>query len=78
MTILAACSRPLTDTARRIRDTIVSVGVRSTWPLSDLADYAGIEMVNAEFIVTQMELAGYLKKTHWGHYMLTSAGIEAA
>ncbi|QLH63400.1 hypothetical protein [Serratia symbiotica] len=78
MTIQTTRTLPMTDTARRIRDAMLKAGVRSTWPLRDLADYAGIEMVNAEFIVTQMELAGYLKKTHWGHYMLTSAGIEAA
>jgi hypothetical protein len=77
MTIQIAITRPMTDTARCIRDSILKVGVRSTWPLRDLADYAGIELGNAEFIVTQMELAGYLKKTHWGHYMLTQAGVTA-
>lgn len=77
MTIQTAKTRPMTNAARHIRDSMVRAGVRSTWPLHDLADYAGIELGNAEFIVTQMELAGYLKKTHWGHYMLTQAGIAA-
>ncbi|WP_449543662.1 hypothetical protein [Enterobacter ludwigii] len=77
MTIHTATTRPMTETARCIRDSMVRAGIRSTWPLHDLADYAGIELGNAEFIVTQMELAGYLKKTHWGHYILTSTGINA-
>ncbi|HHR5538607.1 TPA: hypothetical protein ACS61M_003997 [Klebsiella quasipneumoniae] len=78
MTIQTARTRPMTDTARRIRDAMAKTGLRSTWPLRDLADYAGVEMINAEFIMTQMELAGYVKKTHWGHYMLTRTGAEAA
>ncbi|EFR2063253.1 hypothetical protein IER54_003283 [Salmonella enterica] len=78
MTIQTARTRPMTDTARRIRDAMANAGLRSTWPLRDLADYTGVEMINAEFIVTQMELAGYVKKTHWGHYMLTRTGVEAA
>ncbi|WP_230979173.1 hypothetical protein [Intestinirhabdus alba] len=57
---------------------MTKASLRSTWPLRDLADYADVEMVNAEFIVTQMELAGYMKKTHWGHYMLTPTGMKAA
>ncbi|CAM4026516.1 MULTISPECIES: hypothetical protein [Lelliottia] len=77
MTIQIAKTRPMTDTARCIRDSMVNAGIRSTWPLRELAEYAGMEMDNTEFIVTQMELAGYIKKTHWGHYMLTAAGIEA-
>ncbi|MFZ4220957.1 hypothetical protein ACEV6Q_24290 [Enterobacter ludwigii] len=77
MTIQTAKNRPMTDTARCIRDSMVRAGVRSTWPLSDLADCACIEVGNAEFIITQMELAGYLKKTRWGHYMLTQAGVTA-
>ncbi|MGC6028714.1 hypothetical protein [Enterobacter kobei] len=77
MTIQTATTRPMTETARCIRDSMVRAGVHSTWPLRDLADYAGVEVDNAEFIVTQMELAGYLKKTHWGHYMLTQAGVTA-
>ncbi|WP_371972720.1 hypothetical protein ACB496_12650 [Lelliottia nimipressuralis] len=77
MTIQIAKTRPMTDTARCIRDSMVNAGIRSTWPLRELAEYAGMEMDNTEFIVTQMELAGYIKKTHWGHYMLTASGIEA-
>lgn len=77
MTIQIAKTRPMTDTARCIRDSMVNAGISSTWPLRELAEYAGMEMDNTEFIVTQMELAGYIKKTHWGHYMLTTAGIEA-
>lgn len=77
MTIQTAKTRPMTNTARCIRDSMIRAGIRSTWPLHDLADYVGIEVGNAEFIVTQMELAGYLKKTHWGHYMLTQDGVTA-
>ncbi|HBC7419254.1 TPA: hypothetical protein KEY88_001928 [Serratia marcescens] len=77
MTIQTAKTRPMTDTARQLRDSIIRAGVRSAWPLRDLAECAGVEVGNAEFIVTQMELAGYLKKTHWGHYMLTQAGVTA-
>ena len=77
MTIQIAKTRPMTETARCIRDSMVNADIRSTWPLQELAEYAGMEMDNTEFIVTQMELAGYVKKTHWGHYMLTTAGIEA-
>ncbi|WP_163304425.1 hypothetical protein [Enterobacter ludwigii] len=77
MTIQIAKTRPMTDTARRLRDSMLRAGVRSTWPLHELASYSGIEVDNAEFIITQMELAGYLKKTHWGHYILTQAGVTA-
>lgn len=77
MTIQIAKTRPMTDTARCIRDSMLNAGIRSTWPLRELADYAGVEMDNAEFIVTQMVLAGYIKKTHWGHYMLTPVGVDA-
>lgn len=71
MTIQITKTRPITDTARCIRDSIVNGGIRR------LSEYAGMEMDNTEFIVTQMELAAYIKKTHWGHYMLTTASIEA-
>ncbi len=77
MTIQIAKTRPMKASARRIRDAIAKADIRSTWPLYDLADYTGIEMDQLEFIVTQMEMAGYLQKTHWGHYMLTRAGAMA-